>query len=259
MLDVRMHGLPLDRPRPDERDLHRQVLEILRPGLQQALHLRTALDLEDADGVGLLDLGVHRRVVERHAGQVDRLAAQPGDAVDRIFDRREHAEPEQVDLQEAGIAAAVLVPLADLAAGHRGGLHGHEVDQRPGRDDHAAGVLADVARQPGDLARQLAERVPARARVRAGRAVDLVGDARRVPAVGDAGEPFELGERQADRLADVANRAAAAVGGEGRDERCMLAAVPLGDANDQLLPDVSREVEVDVRHRNHLVVDEPTE
>ena len=112
----------------------------------------------------LLDLGVDRRVVERDARQVDRLAAQPRDAVDRVLDRREHAEPEQVDLQEAGVAAAVLVPLADLAARHRGRLHRHEVDQRARRDDHPARVLADVARQPGDLARQLAERVPARAR-----------------------------------------------------------------------------------------------
>ena len=215
-------ALPWIGPGPHERDLHRQVVEVLRPGLQQALHLRAALDLEDADRVGLLDLGVHRRVVERHARQVDRLATQAGDAVDRILDRREHAEPEQVDLQEAGVAAAVLVPLADLAARHRSGLHGYEIDQRPGRDDHAARVLADVARQPGDLARQLAERIPARARVRAGRAVDLVGDARRIPAVGDACEPLELGERQADRLADIADRTAAAVGGEARDERGVL-------------------------------------
>ena len=31
VLDVRMHGLALDRPGPDERHLHRQVVEVLRP------------------------------------------------------------------------------------------------------------------------------------------------------------------------------------------------------------------------------------
>ena len=160
VLDVRVDGLALDRPGPHERDLHGQVVEVLRLRPQQALHLRAALDLEDADGVGLLDLRVDAGVVERDAREVDRLAAQPRDAVDRVLDRREHPEPEQVDLQEAGVGAAVLVPLADLAARHRGGLHRHEVDQRPGRDDHAARVLADVARQPGDLLRQLAERLP---------------------------------------------------------------------------------------------------
>src|SRR5207244_6962981 len=55
MLDVRMHGLPLDRAGPDERHLHSQVLEVLRKRLQKALHLCTTLDLEDADGVRPLD------------------------------------------------------------------------------------------------------------------------------------------------------------------------------------------------------------
>ena len=175
VLDVRVHGLALDRPRPDERDLHRQVVEILGPRLQQALHLRAALDLEDADRVGRLDLLVDRLVVEPDARQVDRLAAQPRDPVDALLDRREHPEPEQVDLQEAGVAAAVLVPLADLAAGHRRRLHGDEVDQRPRRDDHAARVLADVARQPGDLARQLAGTPPSAAPACVpGHAVELV-------------------------------------------------------------------------------------
>ena len=83
---------------------------------------------------------------------------------------------------------------------------------------------------------------------RARRASSL-GDAGRVPAVGDAGEPLELGEREAERLADVADRAAAPVGREGGDERGVLAAVALGDGDDQLLADVAREVEVDVGHR----------
>ncbi len=46
-LDVRMDGLALDRPRPDERDLDGQVVEVLGTRAQQALHLRPALDLEE--------------------------------------------------------------------------------------------------------------------------------------------------------------------------------------------------------------------
>ena len=79
-----------------------------------------------------------------------------------------------------------------------------------------------------------------------GSSAELLGDALRVPAVGEPREPLELGERQAERLADVADRAARAVGGEARDERGVLAAVALGDGDDQLLADVAREVEVDV-------------
>src|SRR5207244_3121775 len=74
-LDVRMDGAALDRPGPDERDLDRQVVEVLRPRAQEHLHLRAALDLEDADGVGALDLVVDGPVVERDSREVDRLAA----------------------------------------------------------------------------------------------------------------------------------------------------------------------------------------
>ena len=87
----------------------------------------------------------------------------------------------------------------------------------------------------------------------------LLGDLLRVPAVGDPREPLQLGEREAERLADVSDRAARAVGGEARDERCVLAAVALGDGDDQLLADVAREVEVDVGHRHQLAVEEAPE
>ena len=174
VLHVRVHRLALDRAGSHERHLHRQVVEVLRAGLQQALHLRAALDLEDADRVGRLDLLVDALVVERDAREVDRLAAQPRDAVDRILDRGQHPEPEQVDLQEPGVAAAVLVPLADLPAGHRRRLHRDEIDERTRRDDHSARVLADVTREPGDLLRQRAERLPARPCVPAGDAFELL-------------------------------------------------------------------------------------
>ena len=72
-------------------------------------------------------------------------------------------------------------------------------------------------------------------------------------------EPLELREREAERLADVADRAARAVGREARDERRVLAPVALGDADDELLADVAREVEVDVRHRGELAVQEAPE
>ena len=87
----------------------------------------------------------------------------------------------------------------------------------------------------------------------------LLGDARGVPAVGEPGEPLELRLRQPERLADVADRAARAVGREARDERGVLVAVPLRDGDDQLLADVAGEIEVDVRHRGQLAVEEAPE
>ncbi len=261
-LDVRMHCLALDRPRPDERDLHREVVEVLRLRAQDRLHLRTALDLEAANGVGVLDLRVDGPVVERDAREVDLLAARARDQVDAFLDRREHAEPEQVDLQEAGVRARVLVPLAHLPSRHRRRLHGDELDERARGDHHPAGMLRDVPRQAGDLAAELGERAPARRGhlLRCvGQHQHLLGDPSGVPAVGELREPLEVGERQAERLADVADRAARPVRREARDERRVLATVLLGDADDQLLPDVAREVEVDVGNRRQLTVEEAAE
>ncbi len=151
VIDVRVHRLALDRPRTDERDLHGQVVDRLRTRSEQALHLRAALDLERADRVGALDLLVDGRIVERDPREVDRLAAQVRDLHDAVLDRREHAEAEEVDLEEARVGARVLVPLADLAPGHGCRLDGDELDERAGRDDHPARVLRDVAREAGDL------------------------------------------------------------------------------------------------------------
>ena len=262
MLDVRMDGLPLDRPRADERDLDREVVDRLGLRPEQALHLRAALDLEGADRVGRLDLREDRGVVERDSREVDRGAVELGDAVDALLDAREHPEPQQVDLEEARVGARVLVPLAELAAGHRRRLHGHELDQRTRRDHHPTGVLRDVAREPRDLRGEEAERAPALREelpVGVGELRDLVRDPFCAPAVGDASEPFELGVRQPERLAHVADRAARAVGREARDERRVLVPVALGDPDDELLADVAREVEVDVGHRRELLVEEAAE
>ena len=260
-VDVRMDGLALDRARPDERDLHGQVVEVLRPRPQQALHLRAALDLESADRVGTLDVLVRRRIVERDARKIDRPAAHARDLLDALLDRRQHPQAEQVDLQEAGVVARVLVPLAHLPAGHRRRLDGDELDQRPRRDHHPARMLRDVAREPADLGAELAERAPAgrgELRVRIGQRRQLVPDAPGV-AVRQARQPFELAEGQAERLAQVADRAARVIGREAGDERGMLAAVLLRHRHDQLLADVAREVEVDVGDGLELAVQEPSE
>ncbi len=187
---------------------------------------------------------------------------RPRDLVDAVLDGREHPEAEQVDLEEPGVRARVLVPLAELPADHRRRLHGDELDQRARRDDHPARVLRDVAREPRDLPGQPGERAPAlglELPLAVGEPSDLLPHALRVPAVGEPREPLELRERKPERLAHVADRATRAVGREARDERGVLAPVALGDADDELLADVAREVEVDVRDGCELAVQEAPE
>ena len=248
-----MDGAALDRPRPHQRHLHGQVVEVLRQGARQHLHLRPALDLEDAGR--LRRAGSPRRPARSSSGIRERSIRSPRvarDLVHAALDRREHPQPEQVDLQEARVRARVLVPLHDLPPLHRRRLHRADVDQRRGRDHHPAGVLGDVARQPRrPRGSELGQRPPARrARPQPAPSASSIRVAR-VPArlvdVDRPRDPLHLARRQPQRLAEVADRAARPVGGEGRDQRRALRPVALVHPRDQLLADVAREVEVDVR------------
>src|SRR5512146_285308 len=123
-------------------------------------------------------------------------------------------------------------------------------------------MLGDVARQARDLVAELGERTPAgREELAIGvrKELQLFRDALGVPAFGDARDPLELGIREAERLADVADGAAASIGGERGHESGMLAPVALRDRDDQLLADVARKVEIDVGDGVELAVEEAAE
>ena len=260
---IGMHGAPAHGAGADEGDLHGEVIQVLGPRLQQALHLGAALDLEHAHGVGVLDLGVHRGVVEPDARDVRCAAVPGGDEVQAVLHRREHSQPQQVDLHEPGIGAGVLVPLADLAAGERRGHHGHQFHQGGGAHDHPARVLREVAGKARGLLRQHGEGPPA-ARAQAirapGHAADLllhrIG---RRPAVRQPREALDIRRRQGECRADATDGHAGAEGGEGRHQGGMPGPVAADDLLDQPRADIAREVQVDIGNRPDVAVQEPAE
>ena len=152
--DVGIDGSALNRPRPDDRDLDREILKVLRSGAPQRLHLCPALDLEDTGGVRVMDALVRRRIVVGNAREVDPLAPRARDQLNATLDRRQHPQPQQIDLQEARISARVLVPLDDLTAFHRRRHDWTAVDQRTCGDDHPARMLREVPRKPVRFSRQ---------------------------------------------------------------------------------------------------------
>jgi hypothetical protein len=89
--------------------------------------------------------------------------------------------------------------------------------------------------------------------------LQLLGDALRVPAFRNACDALELRVRKTECLTDVADRAAGAIRRERGDQCCMFAPIAFGDGDDQLLPDVAWKVEVDVRNRIELAVQETSE
>ena len=146
--DVRVHRATLDRAGADERDLDDEVVEAPRLEPGQRADLGPALDLEDADRVGPAQHVVDAGLLLGDRGQRPRLAAVLADQVERVLDGAEHAEAEQVELDQAHPRAVVLVPLQHRAALHPTALDGHHLADRPLGEHHAAGVDAQV---PGRL------------------------------------------------------------------------------------------------------------
>ena len=68
-----------------------------------------------------------------------------GNEVETIFDYGHHAEAEEIDFDQAEVVAVFFVPLDDVAADHGGALEGNDFVEVALADDHAAGVLAEVA------------------------------------------------------------------------------------------------------------------
>ncbi len=247
-----MHHLPDDRSGADDRHLDDEIVEALRPHARQGRHLRAALDLEDADGVGGAQHAVGRGIVGRQVREVERDALVLAYQRDGLLEHRHHAEAEQVDLDDAEIGAVVLVPLHDDAPGHRGGLERHHLVEPAGGDHHAAGVLAEVARQVLDLLRPdrpAARRAATRGRRRRCAAAPRARRGRRDQPMRaqQLGEPVDLRKREAEHLADLAHGAARAVGDDVGGHRRAALAVALVDVLDDLLALVAaRQVDVDV-------------
>ena len=156
---VGVDGVALDRARPDDRDLHDQVVEVGRPRLRERLHLGPALDLEDAHRVGGLEHREDLRDVLRQPVEVDAGGAVVLDELERLVDRGEHPQAEQVELDQLERLDVALVELDDDAVRHRGPLQRRDVDERRRGHEHPAGVDA----RGGAGSRRSGRRAPASA------------------------------------------------------------------------------------------------
>ena len=260
-LDVGVHGAADDRSGAHERDLDREVLEVLRDACAAAIP--SARGSRSGRRRSCRASWITWKVSRSSKGMRERSIGSPsvaGDQLDAALDRGEHPQPEQVDLQKAGVGAGVLVPLHDLPALHRARARsGQQSISGARRDHHPAGVLGEMARQPVGLVGEARKPSPAAAARPLGPSAAPMSRATTppgAPALRAPRDPLDLARGQAERLAELADRAARAVGGEGGDERRALVAVVLGDARDQPLADIAREVDVDVRQRGDVFVQE---
>ena len=161
-IEIWMDHFADDRAGADYRDLDHQVVKSLGLHPRQRRHLRAALDLENADGIGAPQHCVHSGIVWRQMREIDFDALMRANHRDRLFQRRQHPEAEQIDLDDAEVGAVVLVPLNHDAAGHRGRFERHDLVERLRGNHHAAAMLAEMARQTLNLAHQLDQHHDAR-------------------------------------------------------------------------------------------------
>ncbi len=162
-----------------------------------------------------------------------------GDQVDDVVQRREHAEPKQVELHQTDCRAVVFVPLQDAAVLHSGPLHRAHVGDRPIADHHAAGMDAHVPRQVVDLHGQVDHRFRD--------VLDVRGVGQPVPPADLLAPRVLLPLREPQRAGHVAHRAAAAVGDHVGDLCGVVTAVTLVDVLNRVLAQVGFDVDVDVR------------
>ena len=114
---------------------------------QQGAH-RAAVELEDAEGVALLEQGVRRRVGQLEVLEHHLLAAVVLDVDQRVVEDRQVAQPEEVHLDQPELLAGRVVELGDLGAVGGTAHHRDHVEQRLARHDHAGGVHAPLALEP---------------------------------------------------------------------------------------------------------------
>ena len=145
----------LDRAGADDRDLDHQVVEGARLEPGQHRHLRPALDLEHADRIGAAEHLVDGGVLGRDGGEREGDAVMRAQQLEALADAGQHAERQHVDLEHPQRVEIVLVPLDHGAVGHGRVLDRDQLAQGALRDDEAADMLAEMAREAQQLPGQL--------------------------------------------------------------------------------------------------------
>ena len=110
----------LDRTRTHDGNLDDEVVEAARLQAWQHVHLRPALDLEHADGIGAAEHVVDGRIVARHGAEREAPAIMLADQGKGLADAGEHAEAQHIDLQQPERVEIVFVPFDEGAVVHGG-------------------------------------------------------------------------------------------------------------------------------------------
>ena len=277
-VDEVIHHAGAERAGAEEGDEGDDVLEGIRTQFADEFFHAAGFELEDGGGVGGLQQFVGGGVVQRQGGDVQRRFALAGaaavDVVKRPVDDGQGAQAEEIEFDQPHRFDVVFVELGGDARARAFAVERGEVGEFGRRDDHAARVFADVARQPfqlqadvDDVAHffvffvELLHRFRAQLRLvlafRAAAECVRQGDAEDGRHGGDQFIDHRIGH--AEDATDVAQyrlRRHRAVRGDLRDA---LRAVFVRDVFDDFVAPLHAEIDVEVGHGNALRIQEAFE
>ena len=254
------------RARPVERDERDDVLEAV--GLHVEQRAPHALRFPPGTRRPSRRAPASRRSSRRRAGS-PRDRARCRAASSSFTARLQHGQrlqAEEVELHQPRRLDPFHVELGDRHVGFRIAVERHELGERPVADHDAGGVRRGVAVEPFELQRDVEQR--ARPPDRASRSACSCGSpsiaCASVTGVGrvlrhQLAELVDLPVGHLQHAADVAQHAARLQRAEGDDLRHLVAAVALLHVADHLVAAVLAEVDVEVRHRHALGIEEALE
>ena len=159
---VWMDGVALDRSGPNDRHFNDEIVQARRPRFRQGLHLGPTLHLEHADGIGGLEHRENLHDVLGNRVEIDAGGTVRLDELEGLIDGREHAQAQQIQLDQLERLDIALVELDDDAILHRRALQRCDIDERCRRHEHPAGMDAQVTREPVDSGAELEPALPVR-------------------------------------------------------------------------------------------------
>ena len=244
---IRMHHATLDRPGSHDRYLNDKVIELfgLEPG--QHRHLRPGLDLEHPDRIRTANHFVGLGVFSRHRGQAQVEVAVATQQVKTAANGTEHAQRQDIDLEQTDRIQVVLVPLNDGALGHGRVLHRHQGVEWLLGNDKATRMLGQVPGKADQLSGEAEHPTQHRAfGVETAFAQAVQWRRLIAPVAATIGQGVDLVRRQPQRLGHVTHRSGSVIRADHCGQGCTGATVALKHVLQDFFATFVFEIDVDV-------------
>ena len=244
---------------PEQRHHGHDVLDVAGPEVFEISGHARALQLEDADRLPRGEQVVRLAVVQRDTLQIDAVSPGAFDDLHRGVENGEVRQTEEVHLQQTNLLDRDHVVLGhhQIALGRF--LQRHVLDQRVARDDHAGRMRAGVPGHSLQLVREIQHPVNLCGLLREVLQLRLAADGvvQRGVERDEFGNPVDVAIGQPHHPADIPHSLAGAHRPEGDDLGHVIRAVLVHHVADDFITPAIHEVDIDVRHRVPLRVQEP--